>query len=829
MWRYQKPGFKALLVAELQKQQQHQQLCDTLLRAEGVTVPAHSCVLSAISPQLSTALSSSSVPPAGQKQLVEFGTMGASSLLHVVRLLYSGEMAGEGESEKQEAVSAATKLGIVGLVEVTGRLGRGGVGTEVGVQTDMVELGEKDVTWRRWEVSDGSTIMWKETLSTGKKDALTQTEEIQASFDPSCQLVPAYETIDMAQFESLGLANNHLVHPYVPIPLICSRDEAQNLQTSSVAGHPDTLWIADSQSYLSSSHQAEARILGGEKGGHKQFEQFCDNIPGFISHFLNMDPEEASQRGRGKRTFRGTGRARQRGGAERQARSPRARRGGMRRGGWMQTVDVQEVGVSRQHKSFLQRCGMPTTMRTGQGGGATGRKLYLKTRHILDLPWSPQKRRGRPKAMDFSLGGPSQISSWMGVGDNKKPEKRSKIQQDTQVPHTAPRPSSHVDSPEHLDCLFDEVMRDTDVRTSSSAPHDQPPPPPQSCSCTVASCGGDSGYPAGSCIHSATEVVATGRANSELVLLEPRADADLKAVLEEFLQSFEQQSGSCVIRKAQEKQDDGRIHSPQHRQEESTSSRSITQTATSCNATKRVKAARKRRRKKRRPLQAKERIHESNPAQSKTSSSSAHQQVSIIRKTYPIRSRSKIPHITDQPLPAKRPKTKTQLHGESPISTMSGTPADDGDPLEENQERCENNAMEEEEVVKRAAKRRAQPEEETEDIGSEVKKKHLEPKALLLVKSSEETAMPASAGDTVYIEETRVIEQNKELTNTNTNTEVSMGRGSEEEEYIDVVGGLESIPDPVSITWSLSSVSEEEEVDEEIDIIGEANLTSISI
>ncbi|XP_061644680.1 uncharacterized protein LOC133485264 isoform X2 [Phyllopteryx taeniolatus] len=650
MWRYQKPGFKALLVAELQKQQQHQQLCDTLLRAEGVTVPAHSCVLSAISPQLSTALSSSSVPPAGQKQLVEFGTMGASSLLHVVRLLYSGEMAGEGESEKQEAVSAATKLGIVGLVEVTGRLGRGGVGTEVGVQTDMVELGEKDVTWRRWEVSDGSTIMWKETLSTGKKDALTQTEEIQASFDPSCQLVPAYETIDMAQFESLGLANNHLVHPYVPIPLICSRDEAQNLQTSSVAGHPDTLWIADSQSYLSSSHQAEARILGGEKGGHKQFEQFCDNIPGFISHFLNMDPEEASQRGRGKRTFRGTGRARQRGGAERQARSPRARRGGMRRGGWMQTVDVQEVGVSRQHKSFLQRCGMPTTMRTGQGGGATGRKLYLKTRHILDLPWSPQKRRGRPKAMDFSLGGPSQISSWMGVGDNKKPEKRSKIQQDTQ-----------------------------------------------------------------------------------------------------------------------------------------------------------------------------------NPAQSKTSSSSAHQQVSIIRKTYPIRSRSKIPHITDQPLPAKRPKTKTQLHGESPISTMSGTPADDGDPLEENQERCENNAMEEEEVVKRAAKRRAQPEEETEDIGSEVKKKHLEPKALLLVKSSEETAMPASAGDTVYIEETRVIEQNKELTNTNTNTEVSMGRGSEEEEYIDVVGGLESIPDPVSITWSLSSVSEEEEVDEEIDIIGEANLTSISI
>lgn len=36
MWRYQKPGFQALLLAELQRQQQGRQFCDTLLKTEGV-------------------------------------------------------------------------------------------------------------------------------------------------------------------------------------------------------------------------------------------------------------------------------------------------------------------------------------------------------------------------------------------------------------------------------------------------------------------------------------------------------------------------------------------------------------------------------------------------------------------------------------------------------------------------------------------------------------------------------------------------------------------------------------------------------------------------
>ncbi|XP_019739450.1 uncharacterized protein LOC109524211 [Hippocampus comes] len=434
MWCYQKPGFEALLVAALQRQQQHRQFCDTLLQAEGVSVPAHSCVLSAISPQLSTALSSSPVPPAGREHLLKFGTVGARALLHVVRLLYSGEMAGEGESEKHEAVSAAAKLGILGLVEVTRKQGQGRTGKEVGVQTDPVELSEKEFICWRGEVRAGSAIIWNETLSSGKKDAMAETEAMQASSTSSCKSVPAYETIDMAQLKSLGQADNHAVLPNVPAPLIYLLDEARNLQTSLEAEHSDTPRVVDSQS----NPQADARALEGKRA---ELERFHDDIPGFINHFFNPNSEEALHTGRTKK--KPPGRAKRRGGGERPARTPQARRGGRRRGGWTQTVDVQEVGVSGQHKSLLQRCGMATSMRTGQGGGTAGRKLHLKTRHALGLLCSPQRRRRRPRVWDF---GPSEQShNWMRAEDNVKRHRRNETLQDTQSP---PRPKTKS-SPKH--------------------------------------------------------------------------------------------------------------------------------------------------------------------------------------------------------------------------------------------------------------------------------------------------------------------------------------------------------------------------------------------
>lgn len=223
-----------------------------------------------------------------------------------------------------------------------------------------------------------------------------------------------------------GEADNHAVLRNVPAPLVCLLDEARNLQTSLVAEHSDTPRGVDSQSYLFSNPQTEVRALEGERA---ELEQFHDDIPGFIDHFFNQNSEEALHTGRTKK--KPPGRAKRRGGGERPARRPQARRGARRRGGWTQTVDVQEVGVSRQHKSILQRCGMATSMRTGQGGGTTGRKLHLKTRHALGLPCSPQRRRRRPGLWDFC---PSEQShNWMRAGDNVKRHRRNETPQDTQV------------------------------------------------------------------------------------------------------------------------------------------------------------------------------------------------------------------------------------------------------------------------------------------------------------------------------------------------------------------------------------------------------------
>ncbi|TNN77680.1 BTB/POZ domain-containing protein 18 [Liparis tanakae] len=319
MWSYQKPGFEALLLAGLQRQQQCSQFCDTLLKTEGVSVPAHSCVLSAISPQMSSALSSTPPPPAGQSRLLEFRALGACSLLHMVRLLYCGEMVGEGEKEKQDAISAAAKLGIHGLVEVTKReckcRNKEEWRTEVGVQTEPLRPQEME--------------------------------------------------------ERLG---------------------------SHVTPGP-----ADLENWCDDPEGATRDVTAVEEWGDEQLEQFQGNIPEYISYFLNSDKEEGVGRGRARRRQgAGVGGARRGGTAERRAKTPQEKRGGRGRRGLTQTVDLQDVGVSKLQKFFLQRWG---PSRTGQGGGAVGRKLYLKTRELLKSTKSGQRTRRRGKVWEFSQSG----------------------------------------------------------------------------------------------------------------------------------------------------------------------------------------------------------------------------------------------------------------------------------------------------------------------------------------------------------------------------------------------------------------------------------------
>ncbi|XP_041639967.1 BTB/POZ domain-containing protein 18-like isoform X2 [Cheilinus undulatus] len=116
MQKYHWPGFKRQLLAELQKQQNSAQFCDTLLQTEGISVPAHSCILAALSPYLSRKLSASASPPSGQKHQLQLQALKAQTLLKLVGLLYSGELEVERSEEKNDILSAACQFGITNLV-----------------------------------------------------------------------------------------------------------------------------------------------------------------------------------------------------------------------------------------------------------------------------------------------------------------------------------------------------------------------------------------------------------------------------------------------------------------------------------------------------------------------------------------------------------------------------------------------------------------------------------------------------------------------------------------------------------------------------------------
>ncbi|KAK2890978.1 hypothetical protein Q8A67_013621 [Cirrhinus molitorella] len=128
--------FEKLLVKELQKQQSRAEFCDIVLQTRGVSVPVHSCVLSAFSPWLCGALSAMPSPRNGQKRLIEVQAMEACTLLSLVSLLYSGQL----NEDKEEVLSAACKLGIDLPQQVSKR-----PSTERNTQTEcMKEVAERE-------------------------------------------------------------------------------------------------------------------------------------------------------------------------------------------------------------------------------------------------------------------------------------------------------------------------------------------------------------------------------------------------------------------------------------------------------------------------------------------------------------------------------------------------------------------------------------------------------------------------------------------------------------------------------------------------------------
>ncbi|KAK0138725.1 BTB/POZ domain-containing protein 18 [Merluccius polli] len=120
MRSYWLPGFQSRLLSELQRQQNNTIFCDTLLQTDGVSVPAHGCVLAALSPYLSQKLSASPCPPAGQKRKVKLQAVNAQTLLKLVGLLYSGLLEVNETTDQADVLAAANQLGFDRLVEGQG-------------------------------------------------------------------------------------------------------------------------------------------------------------------------------------------------------------------------------------------------------------------------------------------------------------------------------------------------------------------------------------------------------------------------------------------------------------------------------------------------------------------------------------------------------------------------------------------------------------------------------------------------------------------------------------------------------------------------------------
>ncbi|CAL8331353.1 unnamed protein product [Merluccius merluccius] len=120
MRSYWLPGFQSRLLSELQRQQNNTIFCDTLLQTDGVSVPAHGCVLAALSPYLSQKLSASPCPPAGQKRRVKLQAVNAQTLLKLVGLLYSGLLEVNETTDQADVLAAANQLGFDRLVEGQG-------------------------------------------------------------------------------------------------------------------------------------------------------------------------------------------------------------------------------------------------------------------------------------------------------------------------------------------------------------------------------------------------------------------------------------------------------------------------------------------------------------------------------------------------------------------------------------------------------------------------------------------------------------------------------------------------------------------------------------
>lgn len=149
-------------------------VCFTFL---GVSIPAHSCVLSALSPVFCRAFANVPLLPTGQSRLVQLEAAGAHALMKLVGFMYSGELEGQSLDEQQEVIDIAYRLGFSNFM--------------VGKQEQVNRHQNKTASWREigmqtedtgGRVKDASVQILPEKL----RFSGTQTDRVEAYFADTC-------------------------------------------------------------------------------------------------------------------------------------------------------------------------------------------------------------------------------------------------------------------------------------------------------------------------------------------------------------------------------------------------------------------------------------------------------------------------------------------------------------------------------------------------------------------------------------------------------------------------------------------------------------------
>ncbi|KAL1261867.1 hypothetical protein QQF64_007132 [Cirrhinus molitorella] len=382
--------FEKLLVKELQKQQSRAEFCDIVLQTRGVSVPVHSCVLSAFSPWLCGALSAMPSPRNGQKRLIEVQAMEACTLLSLVSLLYSGQL----NEDKEEVLSAACKLGIDLPQQVSKR-----PSTERNTQTEcMKEVAERECqtdtvpsecqnpkeTIER--VNMIGTSSWRTdqglcTYTDGSDITLATLQNVQVNPDS----MPSFQVMDVVPESAMyPTANGPTCLPQV---YVCPPSASYQQPPTSLPPHPYPSHSTNVVPLANEGQPALGGISEGEECVLEAFARFENNIPGFINYFLDTNNSQGvGQREPGQRGMRGD--------VKTEGKATRGRGMGAR-GGF--ALKGEGLSICKRGQN-MNRCGrVAGSARMGQGGGRVGR--MLDTRQMFKNQERLKRRRQGRGAM----------------------------------------------------------------------------------------------------------------------------------------------------------------------------------------------------------------------------------------------------------------------------------------------------------------------------------------------------------------------------------------------------------------------------------------------